>query len=415
MTARFTKELNFMLRILRQLRVQAQIIHPGNPLRKIDRGLREMLGISSDYEHAFRIAELWTRHNTIYKLTDQFMCHYIYFHLQETPASVVIIGPYITEDPTEETLLELCESLSIPLVMMPQMMEYFSALPIFADPSPILAIVNSFGELLWGDPHAFVMVDVDYEQSRAFFGDRSAPAPIEQVDVLQKMQQLEERYAYENELMEIVSKGLTHRAEMMMSSVSQLSYQKRLPDPLRNIKNYCIICNTLLRKAAQTGGVHPIHLDNMSSQFARRIENVSDPTLGNQLIGEMIRSYCRLVRSQKGSHLSALVQRARTYIDANLSGDLSLGVLSKMMNVTPGYLSTLFHRETGTTLSNYIITQRLHAAMNLLGTTNLQIQSIAQLCGFSDPNYFSKQFKHVFGFTPLQYRHDHFRRSQLSE
>ena len=75
-----------------------------------------------------------------------------------------------------------------------------------------------------------------------------------QDNVLQQMKQLEERYAYENELMDIVSKGLTQRAEVMMSSVSQLSYQSRTSDPLRNMKNYCIICNTLLRKAAEKGG-----------------------------------------------------------------------------------------------------------------------------------------------------------------
>ena len=35
-----------------------------------------------------------------------------------------------------------------------------------------------------------------------------------------------------------------------------------------------------------------------------------------------------------------------------------------------------------------------------------EVQTVAQLSGFSDPNYFSKQFKRYYGVTPLQYRKD---------
>ena len=53
---------------------------------------------------------------------------------------------------------------------------------------------------------------------------RAEDAPIEQTSILQQMKQMEERYAYENELMEIVAKGLTNRAEVLiMSTVSQLN------------------------------------------------------------------------------------------------------------------------------------------------------------------------------------------------
>ena len=217
---------------------------------------------------------------------------------------------------------------------------------------------------------------------------------------------MEERYAYENELMDIVAKGLTHRAEVMMSSVSQLNYQQRLPDPLRNMKNYCIICNTLLRKAAQQGGVHPIHLDRMSSQYARTIETAPSLEQCSALIGDMIRAYCRLVRVQTGQNVSPPVQKVLTYIDANLSGNLSLSTLAGLLGVTPGYLSALFHRETGHTLAQHITEHRMKAALQLLTTTRLQVQTIAQLCGFADTNYFGKTFRRFYGVTPLQYRRD---------
>lgn len=120
----------------------------------------------------------------------------------------------------------------------------------------------------------------------------------------------------------------------------------------------------------------------------------------------MIRSYCRLVRTHVDRQYSSVVQKTMTYINANLSANLSLSGLAALMQVTPGYLSTVFHREAGFTLTQYIADQRMKAAMQLLRTTRLQVQSIAQLCGFSDPNYFGKQFRRACGMTPLAYRRE---------
>lgn len=405
MTCAYQRELDFLLSALNKLRLQGHLLHPGDSLAGLDQGLRSLLGMEEDYASAYQIGVQWAHERTIYKVMDQFMCHYIYFRLPAaTPPTAVIIGPYLTIDPSSEMILEQAERLGLPLHTIALQADYYASLPVFNDPSVIMALISAFGETLWGSAGHFDMVDVNYEQSAAPL-PAAADAPIEQTSILQQMKQMETRYAYENELMEIVAKGLTNRAEVMMSSVSHLNYQQRLADPLRNMKNYCIICNTLLRKAAEQGGVHPLHLDRMSSQYARSIE--TSPTLDacSALIVEMIRTYCRLVRTHASKHYSSVVQKTLTYIDANLSGDLSLTTLASLMQVTPGYLSALFHRETGGTLAAHITTQRMKAALQLLRSTRLQVQTIAQLCGFSDPNYFARQFKRLYGTTPLAYRH----------
>lgn len=398
------RELDYTISLLQHMRVQARLVHPSDTLSGLDGGLRKLLGMEAYYDDTYRIANRWSSPRTVYKILDQFMCRYIYFQLPAArePAAVVI-GPYLTADLTRETVLELAEQLNLPLHLLPQMEEHYASLPVYHDPAPLMAIVSTLGETLWGGA-AFDMVDVNYEQRVGLPATVSASAPIEQENILERMQQLEERYAYENELMEIVSKGLTNRAEVIMSSVSQLNYQQRLPDPLRNMKNYCIICNTLLRKAAQNGGVHPLYLDRMSGHFARTIETSATPEACSTLVGEMIRAYCRLVRTHARNHHSAIVQKALTYIDANLSGDLSLKTLSGLMKVTPSYLSTLFHRETGRKLAEHITDARMKAALHLLMSSRLQVQTIAQLCGFADPNYFARQFKRFHGMTPLEYR-----------
>ena len=399
----YQHELDFTLSLLQKLRMSVHIVHFGARIREYDGGLRALLGLKADDEQAVLASLRFVQERTILKVLDPFMCRYICFQLPGAePSAFLLLGPYLTIDPTPGSILELAEKLDFPLHMLPQLSEYYAALPVYHDPSVILAIVSTLGEQLWGS-REFDMTDVN-EEHPSDPAAANAATPSEQENILRRMRLLEERYAYENQMMEIVSKGLVHQAETLMANVSLLNYQPRVSDPLRNMKNYCIICNTIMRKAAQQGGVHPIHIDALSSRFARAIENTPTPEKCIQLINEMITAYCRLVHTQNNRRYSSVIQKTLTYIDANLSGDLSLTALANLLQITPAYLSSLFRRETGSTLSAYILQSRMKTALQLFQTTHLQIQTVAQLCGFSDPNYFSKQFKRCFSVTPQQYR-----------
>lgn len=72
--------------------------------------------------------------------------------------------------------------------------------------------------------------------------------------------------------------------------------------------------------------------------------------------------------------------------------------------LAPNYLSTLFKKETGETISDYTQKLRLEKAKNLLRTTNLNLNEIAAQVGYSDPKHFSKLFKKTFGIRPQDYR-----------
>ena len=101
------------------------------------------------------------------------------------------------------------------------------------------------------------------------------------------------------------------------------------------------------------------------------------------------------------------VQKAILYIDADLTADLSLSALAGAQNISPSYLSSLFRQETGQTLTDHVNHKRIKQAMQLLSTTHLQVQTVAQHCGILDVHYFSKVFKKYAGQTPKQYRETH--------
>ena len=162
--------------------------------------------------------------------------------------------------------------------------------------------------------------------------------------------------------------------------------------------------NTLLRKAAERGGVHPIHLDRTSSEFATRIEDSTSLSSVPSLMGEMFRTYCRLVRERTLREYSTTVQKTILIIDADLSADLSPSLLAKSQGITLSYLSSAFKRDTGMTITEYILSRRIEYAEYLLTTTDLEIQTVALHCGIMDAQYFSKLFKKRTGKTPTAFR-----------
>ena len=162
--------------------------------------------------------------------------------------------------------------------------------------------------------------------------------------------------------------------------------------------------NTLMRKAAEKGRVHPIHLDRLSSGFARRIEALRTINDVSDFMLEMMRAYCRLVKQHSMKNYSPLVQRTMIRVESDLTGDLSLSTVAAKNNVSPGYLSGLFKKESGQTFTAYVNGRRIHRAKHLLRTTNLQVQTIAQHCGILDFHYFCRVFKSAVGVTPTEYR-----------
>ena len=65
-----------------------------------------------------------------------------------------------------------------------------------------------------------------------------------------------------------------------------------------------------------------------------------------------------------------------------------------------------FKKETGKTLTDYVNGRRVEYAKKLLKTTNLQVQTVAGLCGIDDVHYFSKMFKNMVGITPKAFREE---------
>lgn len=401
----YQAQLSFLRTLLKDMNISSCILaSPGERIPpEIDLFLRADLFGINNYADFLQNSMSQAKDKTIYRFYDEYDCNYIFLRLPELD-TYFFIGPYLLALPTEKRIVEKAASLGLLPEQVERMHLYYTALPLMDDENLLLSMANTFATYLWGNPEQYVMEYVDYA-----IPDRYEPIPYsatpESADSnLLDLSVLEASYASENKLMEAVSKGKLHLVTAAASTVFNNGAQRRLSDSLRDRKNYLVILKTLLRKAAEYGGVHPLHLHRLSTHYAGLIENARTIKQSFRVQENMIRDFCLLVKRHSLSKYSYYVGQTITMIQYDLSADLKLKTIAEKLNVNSSYLSNLFHKEVGYTLTEYINRQRVNRGVHLLQLTSKSVQEIAAECGFQDANYFIKLFKKQTGFTPSSYR-----------
>lgn len=92
------------------------------------------------------------------------------------------------------------------------------------------------------------------------------------------------------------------------------------------------------------------------------------------------------------------------YINSNFQKKIPVSMISKIFGYDEAYFCRKFKKETGITVTNYIKTQRLEFARQMIEKSDETIHNIAISCGFSDTAYFTKCFKDMYGNSPTKYR-----------
>lgn len=98
------------------------------------------------------------------------------------------------------------------------------------------------------------------------------------------------------------------------------------------------------------------------------------------------------------------LSKVTQYINEHYAEDLSLEILAEKVYLSPHYLSMLFSKQNGYGINKYIKQIRMEKAQELLRNTNLSINEISQLVGYSSSSYFCKSFFKDFEMTPENFR-----------
>lgn len=95
------------------------------------------------------------------------------------------------------------------------------------------------------------------------------------------------------------------------------------------------------------------------------------------------------------------------YMQSHFRENPSLKEMAKRVGMAPNHFHRKFKQLLGRTPFDYMLSQRMDRARNLLGSTTLTIKEICVMVGYDDPAYFSRIFTGRMGATPSQYRSNH--------
>ncbi len=152
-----------------------------------------------------------------------------------------------------------------------------------------------------------------------------------------------------------------------------------------------------LNRAAELAGL-------ISREYHSRPEGYEAVILGLfwQLAAYLSRRYSA-IKTTEGKALLRIGQTI-IYLEKNYPRPVTLKELSRQAHLSVNQTLRIFKEATGETPLNYLLRYRINRAQEFLGQTTLKITTIALQVGFSDGNYFSRQFRKITGKSPRQYR-----------
>jgi AraC-like DNA-binding protein len=109
--------------------------------------------------------------------------------------------------------------------------------------------------------------------------------------------------------------------------------------------------------------------------------------------------------SSASQHKAQVASRIKNNIQEHLSDcTLSVDQIAEAFSYSPGYIRLTFKEIYKTSLSQYIVHERVRHAKMLLASTDLSLTEIMEQSGFQSQSHFFTSFKKIVGVTPSQYR-----------
>lgn len=141
----------------------------------------------------------------------------------------------------------------------------------------------------------------------------------------------------------------------------------------------------------------------------------SDKESENSMLGavngfnEMMEYVENLMRKAVGYKLyitkeDSVADQICTYIDSHFREEIHRDELAELVYLNTDYMSRMFKKEKGVSISNYILQKRVDEAKKLLCGSSIPINTVSLHIGYSNFSYFTKMFKENTGLTPLEYR-----------
>lgn len=206
-------------------------------------------------------------------------------------------------------------------------------------------------------------------------------------------------------IMNLVRKGDTAALKEWISAAPVIRSGILADDQLRQRKNLFIVTATLVSRAAIRGGMDVDDAFTVSDSYVQQCELLSSPDTIANLQYRMLLDYTeRVERLRRGKQPTKLTLDVSNYIQHHMSEPITAEKIAEELFLSRPYLSRRFKKDTGESITDFILKEKTEEARRLLRYSDKSIIVISDYLGFSSPSHFSRTFKKYSGKTPREYR-----------
>ncbi|WIY59474.1 helix-turn-helix domain-containing protein [Bacillus arachidis] len=314
----------------------------------------------------------------------------------------IIVGPVLYSRLSEVSIKGIINDLHLK-INKDEMVRYYHSLPVLSN----LNFLNL----------SMVLYYMLYQQK------------LDMVDILQKNMLLEkEKFEVEQPdicISEHRQNLLTHvdplaekkifacikegKKEDLIQSLRGLSEEGNLgvlskTSHLRSQKNSAIAAITLATRAAVDGGLFPEIAYTLSDLLIQNLEEIKESKAIIPFLENALLEFSERVKNGKLQKYSKPINACQNYIFTHLYEDIRLSHLAKIAALNSSYLSFLFKKEVGISVSEYIQRAKIDEAKSLMTYTRHSLSEISTLLNFHDQSHFTKVFKKHTGVSPKQFK-----------
>ena len=176
-------------------------------------------------------------------------------------------------------------------------------------------------------------------------------------------------------------------------------------NPVTNMKYHFVVTTAMITRMCRQYGMELEQAFRLSDFYIRQLDDIHTESEVCRLHDEMVMDYTERMREYRHSNANSKhINACREYIYSHIKERVTIEDLADALGVSASYLSRLFKKETGVSVSAYIRDRKIDMAKNLLRFSDASMIDIANRLAFSSQSHFIQQFKESVGMTPKKYR-----------
>lgn len=223
---------------------------------------------------------------------------------------------------------------------------------------------------------------------------------------------LHKAYSSELAFYHAVQSGDLKKVKKIMSPLDSEGFGRLSENPVRNLRYHLIVSIAMITRFCIEAGMPSEEAYTLSDLYIQKADTSNTTDVISSLHREMVFDYTNRMRHLRTEQVySKPVSQCLDYIYNYLHTPLRLDELADYVNLAPSYLSALFKKQVGVSISAYIRSLRVDAAKNMLRYSEYSPIEVANYLCFSSHSYFIQIFKQETGLTPRQYQQRFFSRN----